>query len=151
GRGGEKGGFLGSGHDPWLVKASPDGLAFSLDELALPLDVPPGRLAERHDLLAAVDRNLARWTEAGQEYDTVRARAYELLGSQAVRNAFDLAREPDRLRQQYGRHPFGQALLLARRLIEAGTALVQVNWHNDGSDVKSPFWDTHKDNFNRLR
>jgi uncharacterized protein (DUF1501 family) len=40
---------------------------------------------------------------------------------------------------------------LARRLVEAGTRLVQVNWHNDGSDVKSPFWDTHKDNFNTLK
>src|SRR5439155_15130091 len=82
---------------------------------------------------------------------TRHARAYELLSSPSVRRAFDLAKEPDRRRQQYGRHPFGQALLLARRLVEAGTTLVQVNWHNDGSDVKSPFWDTHKDNFNRLK
>ena len=43
------------------------------------------------------------------------------------------------MRDNYGRHPFGQALLLARRLVEVGTKLVQVNWHNDGSDVKSPF------------
>jgi hypothetical protein len=42
-------------------------------------------------------------------------------------------------------------LLVARRLIEAGSILVQINWHNDGSDVKSPFWDTHKDNFNTLK
>jgi Protein of unknown function (DUF1501) len=148
---GERAGFLGSGHDPWLVKAGPDGQSFSLEELALPLDVPPGRLSERRELLASVDRHLARWGDAGRQYDTVQARAYDLLGSRAVRTAFDLGQEPDRLRDRYGRHPFGQALLLARRLIEAGTVLVQVNWHNDGSDVKSPFWDTHKDNFNRLK
>src|SRR5436190_23941031 len=60
-------------------------------------------------------------------------------------------RESEPLRRRYGAHPFGQGLLLARRLVEAGTTLVQVNWHDDGSDVKSPFWDTHKDNFSSLR
>ena len=68
-----------------------------------------------------------------------------------MRTAFDLSQERDRMRDNYGRHPFGQALLLARRLVGVGTKLVQVNWHNDGSDVKSPFWDTHKDNFNRFK
>jgi uncharacterized protein (DUF1501 family) len=43
------------------------------------------------------------------------------------------------------------SICVARRLVEAGSLLVQVNWHNDGSDVKSPFWDTHKDNFNTLK
>src|SRR5207253_11373371 len=41
--------------------------------------------------------------------------------------------------------------VLARRLVQAGTSLVQINWHNEGSNVKSPFWDTHKDNFSRLK
>jgi hypothetical protein len=148
---GEKAGFLGSGHDPWLVKTAGSDQSFSLQELALPLDVPPGRLSERRQLLAAVDQRIARWGEVSAEHDAMRARAYDLLSSRAVRTAFDLVAEPDRTRDRYGRHAFGQALLLARRLVEAGTALVQVNWHNDGSDVKSPFWDTHKDNFNRLK
>jgi hypothetical protein len=148
---GEKAGFIGSGHDPWLVKAQADGQSFSLRELELPLDIPPARLAERRDLLASVDGKLARWGEAGQEYDVVQSRAYNLLSSRAVRTAFDLNREPSRVRARYGRHPFGQGLLLARRLVEAGTVLVQVNWHNDGSNVKSPFWDTHKDNFYSLK
>jgi hypothetical protein len=148
---GEKAGFLGSGYDPWLVKSGPDGQTFRLEELQLPLEVPPGRLAERRDLLATVDRQVAEWGERGRDYDAVQARAYDLLSSRAVRTAFDLSREPDRLRDRYGRHAFGQGLLLARRLVEAGTTLVQVNWHNDGSNVKSPFWDTHKDNFNTLK
>jgi hypothetical protein len=148
---GEKAGFIGSTYDPWLVQAAKDGQSFALDELTLPLDVPPGRLAGRRDLLAAVDRRLGTWGEVGQKRDVLNARAYDLLGSRAVRAAFDLDREPDRLRAAYGRHPFGQGLLLSRRLIEAGTRLVQLNWHNDGSDVKSPFWDTHKDNFNTLK
>jgi uncharacterized protein (DUF1501 family) len=148
---GEKAGFLGSGHDPWLVQPGSDGRSFSLAELELPVDVPPGRLAERRDLLAATDRHIARWGELGAEHDARRARAYGLLSSGSVRAAFDLTREADRTRTRYGQHPFGQALLLARRLVEAGTTLVQVNWHADGSDLKSPFWDTHKDNFRRLK
>ena len=133
------------------MKALRDGQSFSLAELELPFDVPPGRLSERRDLLAAVDHRIGRWAEAAREYDTVQTRAYDLLGSRAVRAAFDLGREPTRLRDRYGRHPFGQGLLVARRLVEAGSMLVQVNWHDDGSDVKSPFWDTHKDNFNSLK
>jgi uncharacterized protein (DUF1501 family) len=148
---GERAGFLGSAHDSWLVQAGRDGQSFAPEGLTLPLDVAPGRLAERRQLLAAVDGAVARWGDAGRQYDAMHARAQELLSSRAVRAAFDLAREPARVRDRYGRHPFGQGLLLARRLVEAGTTLVQVNWHNDGSDVKSPFWDTHKDNFTTLR
>jgi hypothetical protein len=148
---GEKAGFLGSAYDPWLIKAEAGGQSFRLDELSLPLDIPPGRLAERRQLLAAVDQRIARWGDTGREYDSIQTRAYDLLSSRTVRSAFDLAQESDRTRERYGRHPFGQGLLLARRLIEAGARLVQVNWHNDGSNVKSPFWDTHKDNFNTLK
>jgi hypothetical protein len=148
---GEKAGFLGSGYDPWLVQAATDGRSFDLDQLTLPLDVPPGRLAGRRRLLAAVDRRIARWGDRPRDYHTLQGRAYHLLSSRGVRAAFDLAREPAGLRERYGDHPFGQGLLLARRLIEAGTTLVQVNWHKDGTDVKSPFWDTHKDNFNALK
>jgi uncharacterized protein (DUF1501 family) len=148
---GEKAGFLGSGNDPWLVRAKADSRSFALDELALPLDVPPGRLAERRQLLAAVDERIARWGDVPRQYDRVQRRAYDLLTSRAVRSALDLSQEPSRLRDRYGPSPFGQGLLLARRLIEAGTTLVQLNWHNDGSPVKSPFWDTHRDNFNALK
>lgn len=148
---GEKAGFLGSAFDPWLVQADETGQSFRLDELGLPEDVPVARLHERRDLLDVLERRLALLGERGQIHDALNHRAYSLLGSSTVRRAFDLSREPDHLRERYGRHPFGQGLLLARRLVEAGTTLVQVNWHNDGSDVKSPFWDTHQDNFNALR
>ncbi len=148
---GEKAGFVGSAFDPWLVRAEGDGQTFRPQGLELPLDVPAGRLGERRDLLAAVDRGIASWGEAAREHDALRDSACDLLTSSAVRRAFDLSLEPDRLRDGYGRHPFGQGLLLARRLVEAGCRLVQLNWHDDGSDVKSPFWDTHKDNFNSLK
>jgi hypothetical protein len=149
---GEKAGFLGSGFDPWLVRpAAADGLAFEPDTLELPPELPPGRLWDRRKLLAELDRRLGRLGETGAVRDQLVQRAYSLIGSDRVRRAFRLGEEPERVRERYGRHPFGQGLLLARRLIEAGTRLVQVNWHDDGSDVKSPFWDTHKDNFNSLR
>jgi uncharacterized protein (DUF1501 family) len=148
---GEKAGFLGSSFDPWLVRAAGDGLTFRLDELALPADVSVGRLDQRRDLLAVLDRRLGEFGEHGQVHDALHAQAYDLLGSPLARRAFDLRLEPLALRDRYGAHPFGQGLLLARRLVEAGTTLVQVNWHNDGSDVKSPFWDTHQDNFGTLK
>jgi arylsulfatase A-like enzyme len=70
--------------------------------------------------------------------------------SPAIRQAFDLGREPDRMREAYGRHLFGQGCLLARRLLEAGMALVSVYWHYEGPD-DSPVWDTHQNNFKHLR
>src|SRR5437899_2738167 len=148
---GEKAGFLGSAFDPWLVKSEAGGQSFRLDALALPDDIPIGRLHERRGLLDTLDRRLAQFGERGEVHDALNAQAYRLLSSRTVRRAFDLGAEPSQLRDQYGRHPFGQGLLLARRLVEAGTTLIQINWHNDGSDVKSPFWDTHKDNFTTLK
>lgn len=148
---GEKAGILGPGFDPWLVESGADGASFALQSLDIPVDVPIGRLSERRQWLAEVDHRIARWGEAGQVFDSLHAQAYDLVSSRAVRRALDLSAEAETLRDGYGRHPFGQALLLARRLVEAGTTLVQVNWHNDGSDIKSPFWDTHKDNFTALK
>lgn len=148
---GERAGFLGATYDPWLVRGGPDGQSFAPEGMDLPPEVPPGRLGERRGLLEALDRRLDRLGEAGVARDGLVRQAYALVGSQRVRRAFRLGEEPGRVRDRYGRHPFGQGLLLARRLVEAGTRLVQVNWHDDGSDVKSPFWDTHRDNFNALR
>jgi arylsulfatase A-like enzyme len=67
-----------------------------------------------------------------------------------VRRAFELDREPDRVREQYGNHLFGQGCLLARRLLETGVPLATVYWHYEGPD-DSPVWDTHENNFRHLR
>ena len=148
---GERAGFLGGGCDPWLVTPGADGVSFGLDHVELPPGVPPARLAERRRLLGDLERKLGSLSDADGVHEILRDRAYSLLSSPEVRRSFRLNDEPARLRDRYGRHPFGQGLLLARRLIEAGTRLVQVNWHDDGRDVKSPFWDTHKNNFNTLK
>src|SRR5204863_7680526 len=76
-------------------------------------------------------------------------RALGLLHSQRVRRAFDLAREPDRLRERYGRHRLGQSLLLARRLVEAGVRFVNVNDKVHNGQLEN--WDSHQDNFPRLK
>ena len=80
-------------------------------------------------------------------WDGFQARALDALASAEARGAFRIDREDPQLRDRYGRHIHGQCLLLARRLVEAGVGLVTVNWHDDGQN----FWDTHGDNFNRLK
>jgi hypothetical protein len=150
---GEKAGFIGSAFDPWLIKAPPPRYEFEVNGIELPGGLTFGRLAGRRDLLNSLDRRLAALGDSsvGTHHDALYQQALALVTSEPARRAFDLGREPDSLRDRYGRHPFGQGLLLARRLVEAGTTLVTVNWHDDGSDVKSPFWDTHRDNFNSLK
>ena len=71
----------------------------------------------------------------------------DALASAEARGAFRLDGEDPKTRDRYGRHIHGQCLLLARRLVEAGVGLVTVNWHDDHSN----FWDTHGNNFNRLK
>jgi len=77
----------------------------------------------------------------------LQSKAFDLLSSPVVATAFDLSREPISIRERYGRHPYGQSCLLARRLIEAGSRLVTVNWPDDGQ----AFWDTHGNNFPSLK
>src|SRR5207249_11817563 len=78
-------------------------------------------------------------------------RAFTLLSARGVTEAFDLSREPDRVRDRYGRNIHGQAVLQARRLVEAGVPLVTVFWQNDGITNVSVYWDTHNRNFLDLR
>jgi uncharacterized protein (DUF1501 family) len=84
--------------------------------------------------------------------DSYYQKAFDLVSSGRARNAFDLAQENDKTRDRYGRHTFGQGLLLARRLIEAGTRFVQVNWPAvaNGNPTVDAF-DTHAANFGPLR
>src|SRR4029079_12579703 len=100
----------------------------------------------RRGLLKQIDRPLDRATrsEAGQTWDTQSQRGFDLVTTGAARAAFDLNREPDRTRDRYGRHTWGQSVLLARRLVEAGVRLVHVNWARDPGDnaVDNPMWDT---------
>jgi hypothetical protein len=103
----------------------------------------PGLRITEHLPRLADDRRL-------RQLDEYRQRAYAVLTSATTRRAFDLGAEDGRLRARYGRHPYGQGLLLARRLVEAGVRLITVYW---GGRVNSPppHWDTHFDNNRRLK
>jgi hypothetical protein len=107
------------------------------------------RLENRRELLDSLDHLRAGRDMTGtlSEVDAFQDKAFSLLGSPAVRQAFDLGREPEAVRERYGRNVHGQCVLLARRLVEHGVPMVSVNWHNDGKF----FWDTHGNNFNRLK
>src|SRR6266508_3348216 len=83
--------------------------------------------------------------------DSSYERAFSLLSSPQVAAAFDLTKEDPRIRERYGLNIHGQAVLQARRLVEAGVPLVTVFWQNDGITNVSVYWDTHNRNFIDLR
>jgi hypothetical protein len=146
---GQSAGFLGSAHEPYQVERDPNAPNFSIGELELPAGVTLDRLEDRASMLRGFDRQAAGWERSGQidRLDGFAQRAFSLLRSRAVRDAFDLSREDPRLRDRYGRTTHGQSVLLARRLVEAGVRAVTVydKVHN-GADN----WDTHDKNFDRL-
>jgi hypothetical protein len=151
---GQDAGFLGRGADPWLLFCDPSQPGFRVPGLDLPAEVPPLRFSARASLLDQVNRHLDAADRGGvaRAYDGQERQAFDLLRSAKARQAFDLDREAPAVRDRYGMHRFGQSVLLARRLVEAGVSLVQVNWTREkgGSDV-NPVWDTHTQNTQRLK
>jgi hypothetical protein len=139
---GQHGGWLGKAFDPFRVEGDPNAPGFAVPGLGLPDGVSIERLNERRAMLSTTGDPLDV-----PSWDAFQARALDALGSAEAQGAFRLDGEPDAVRDRYGRHIHGQCLLMARRLVEAGVRLVTVNWHDDGRS----FWDTHGDNFNRLR
>ncbi len=146
---GQHGGWLGSAHDGLLLTGDPNAADWRPAALTLPADLAVERLQSRVELLKLLDQQRHGMQQSAGivEMHQHQSRAVELLGSSQVRGAFDLTRETDAVRERYGRNIHGQCVLLARRLVEHGVPLVTVNWHNDGRN----FWDTHGDNFNRLK
>jgi hypothetical protein len=151
---GQDGGFLGRSADPWLLHCNPNDIDFQVPGLGLPLDVPAPRLSERLSILDRVNRRLDDLDRRGQagRYELRSRQALELLRAGQARRAFELQREPAALRERYGRNRWGQSVLLARRLVEAGVSLVQVNWTRmPGDTMDSPAWDTHAHNAERCK
>jgi hypothetical protein len=148
---GEGAGPLGAAWDPFRLEYDP-ATGTRVPALQLPPDLTPERLADRQRLLAALggaDRRAGELGAAGA-LTAYRGRALAMLTSPAAAAGFDLSREPDAVRDDYGRTRFGQSCLLARRLVEAGVPFVQVNWSDhveaeeDGGDGG---WDHHYRNF----
>jgi uncharacterized protein (DUF1501 family) len=149
---GQFAGFLGRPYDPMVVEKDPNAANFNVDELTLPDGVSDDRLDGRRSLLRAVDHQALALeaSAAAQSLDAYRDRACRLLTSESVRRAFDLKHEPAALRDRYGRNPLGQSCLLARRLVEAGVKLATV-CSAFGGKIPQEAWDTHEDNFRKLR
>jgi hypothetical protein len=114
----------------------------------------PERFAERRTFLSQLNRrldqlqahpNLERW-------GTWQSKAIDLIRTRDAQRAFAIEQETDQVRDRYGRNRFGQSVLLARRLVESGVSLVQVNWTRWKSDEDvAPAWDTHAKNAERLK
>jgi hypothetical protein len=144
---GQHAGFLGATHDPWQITQDPNLLTFREDSLILPAGVTLDRLNLRGALLRDVVQQRAALEEAAgeQAFGEQHAAAINLLTSGRVTQAFDMDREPAEVRDRYGRHLFGQSLLLARRLVQVGVPIIQANM----GIVQT--WDTHDNNFVKLK
>jgi Protein of unknown function (DUF1501) len=152
GKGGTAG-FLGKAFDPYYLFQDPNK-SLNVGDLAVRQEVPLKRLERRASLLKAINASMHGLEGAvkSSALDRYYERAFDLILSGNARRAFDLESESPMMRDRYGRHTFGQSILLARRLIEAGTRFVQVNWPAVANgDPKVDAWDTHAANFGPLK
>lgn len=142
---GQDAGLLGRKFDPWLIHCDPSRSNFKIDALDPPDDLPPLRVTERRNLLDQFDHHLdaARSSGAFDRHESSTQKAFELVSSGAARGAFELNRESAKTRERYGRSRFAQSCLLARRLVEAGVSLVQINWTRIANLENQGGWDTH--------
>lgn len=134
-------GFLGADFDPMTIP-DPSRKDFEVADLTLPKSVSDQAVASRKEFLSLVD-NHYRTLHEGAEHarmDRFTEQAWKMLLNPKVRDAFDLSKEPDKLRDKYGRDAVGQSALLARRLVEAGTRFVTAAGYHSNS------WDTHAKN-----
>jgi hypothetical protein len=166
----QTGGFLGAAYHPFSIQGDPDTLSYRAELLQAAQDCTPARLGRRKDLLGRIDavRQRSMATAAGPLRKYYQ-KAFDLLGSEAVRRALDIDKEPANTRDRYGRSPGrsypddsvggngahlgwgrelrGQNLLLARRLVEAGVPFVNVyDFKQQGQN-----WDSHAKNFSQLK
>ena len=138
---GQHAGFLGPKFDPMQIRQDPNKPDFREESLTPPAGFSVETMNRRRSLLD----ELAATASANNPMAEQRELAYNLLLSGKVARAFEIDREPTEVRDRYGRHMFGQSLLLARRLVQAGVPIVQANMG------KVQNWDTHSGNFKRLK
>ena len=162
-RAGPYGGYLGSRYDPLCtvcdpqIEREPKGDYDAVEAIGFPtppsLDALPGLSATRFDtrrsLLQQLDADLDRLEASGatQRMNEYKQQAFSLLSSSKTRTAFDITREPAEIREAYGHNLWGSSILIARRLVEAGSTFVTVNWESKGDN----HWDLHANNFGMLR
>jgi hypothetical protein len=141
-------GFLSAKYDPLKVTNDPNQPGFQVEELSLPGGITDERFKARRSLLQVVESEFPLLEESASvgRMDQFYQRAFNLVTSPEARKAFDINAESPKLRERYGRNVYGQQLLLARRLVEAGVRLVTIVW---GGPINAPldYWDTHQGNF----
>jgi uncharacterized protein (DUF1501 family) len=152
GKGGAAG-FLGKAYDPYRLYQDP-AKPIKTEDLSLRKEISPERLKDRFELLKGINGSMPDLEKAlkSQAIDEYYGKAFDLVLSGKARDAFDLTKETDKMRERYGLTTFGQGLLLSRRLIEAGTRFVQMNWPSVANgNAETDSWDTHASNFNPLK
>lgn len=138
--------FLGAEYAPFVIGDDPNREGFRVRDVSIPKDIAEGRARSRAALRASLD-NLKRVTDKAAEdpavaFDDYYAQGFDLIASTEAQAAFDIEREPEKVRESYGRNDFGQRLLLARRLTEVGVPFVNVYYGG---------WDDHRDLFKNFK
>jgi hypothetical protein len=126
---GQAGGFLGKAYDPFVLNADPSKPDFVVPDLLPPKNIGEARIDRRKRLRETVDQTLSSFerSEDAKLLDEGFQSAFRLITSPQAREAFDLTKEPQAVRERYGMTRFGQCCLLARRLIESGVRFVTIN------------------------
>jgi hypothetical protein len=140
---GQDAGFLGKAHDPYVLMADPSKPNFTVPDLLPPKDIPEVRLSRRRRLREIVEKEVKNFeqSENAKLLDSSFQAAFRIATSKQAREAFDLSKEPKKVRERYGLNRFGQSCLLARRLVEAGVRFVTVNTFLTVFDEIT--WDIH--------
>ena len=140
---GQDAGFLGKAHDPFALMADPSQPNFTVPDLLPPSQIGEARLDRRRRMRSIVDETVKNFeaSDNAQLLDSNFQAAFRLMTSTQAREAFDLSKEPQSVRERYGMTRFGQCCLLARRLIEAGVRFVTVNTFLTVFDEIT--WDIH--------
>ena len=143
--------YLGQAYDPFTITADPNAANFKVENLALASGLSARRLQDRRTLVRELDarRRVMDAAAAAGAIDSFTQEAFDMVYRGRAAKAFDIAAEPDAVRDRYGRSHIGQAMLLARRLVEAGVMFVHVHsreWDDHGSlegrmKILRPRWD----------
>ncbi len=148
---GQGAGVLGRQFDPWLINCDPSQPGFRIPDVSLIDGVNAQRLDRRRALLTSLQQQDASTNSAPVRFQQHAAQAFDLLAGKSARRAFELDEESPETRDRYGRNRFGQSVLLARRLVEAGVSLIQVNWTRVEDVKNNGSWDTHNNHFSDLK
>lgn len=143
-RPGQHAGFLGAQYDPYAIESDPNLSDYDPGPIVNSADVSIERLDARRRLIEQLERSYEFANHTfGKDLEAFRNTAFDLVSSPAVRKAFDITDESDQTRERYGWHIFGQSTLAARRLIEAGARLVQVNFIRHDNAKGGQGYDSH--------